>query len=299
MIPNRRADRGPPPGADEENIDGVAGPPVYHMPMPEVVTRVEPVAADEWIIGVAGPPMNPEQAKAWREARRGKPKRDPNRLLIPTEDEIARLPRWARVAFAARCARRVLPLFRHHWVADHRFERTRGAEVLADLVAGVECAERAAARAQADATTSAPVAAHRAAGVFQSSGKLLETRQDAGLRQMAVLFANTAQWALDSAGPDPSRRGLWTAVSLVRVLFDFTTLGTARIVTCPARDLDRLIRLAKERNWNDDTPVPPEVFGPMWDRDPPPWWRDDVLADLLPRQEMKNPDPANAGPGSG
>ena len=29
---------------------------------------------------------------------------------LPTEDEIARLPRWAIVAFAARCARRVLPL---------------------------------------------------------------------------------------------------------------------------------------------------------------------------------------------
>jgi hypothetical protein len=30
---------------------------------------------------------------------------------IPTEEEIAKLPRWARVAFAARCARRALPLF--------------------------------------------------------------------------------------------------------------------------------------------------------------------------------------------
>lgn len=69
MIPNRRPRRGPPQPGEQENIEGVAGPPVYHLPMPEVFTRVEPVAADEWIIGEAGPPMNPEQAAAWREAR--------------------------------------------------------------------------------------------------------------------------------------------------------------------------------------------------------------------------------------
>jgi hypothetical protein len=34
---------------------------------------------------------------------------------LPTEAEIRQLPRWARVAFAARCARRVLPLVRHYW----------------------------------------------------------------------------------------------------------------------------------------------------------------------------------------
>ena len=31
------------------------------------------------------------------------------RLKPPSEEEIARLPRWAHVAFAARCARRVQP----------------------------------------------------------------------------------------------------------------------------------------------------------------------------------------------
>jgi hypothetical protein len=34
---------------------------------------------------------------------------------LPTEEDIAKLPRWARVAFAARCARRALPLFVQHW----------------------------------------------------------------------------------------------------------------------------------------------------------------------------------------
>lgn len=34
---------------------------------------------------------------------------------IPTSEEIAKLPRWAQVAFAARCARRAQPLFKHGW----------------------------------------------------------------------------------------------------------------------------------------------------------------------------------------
>ncbi len=34
------------------------------------------------------------------------------KVNIPTEKEIGQLPRWAQVAFAARCARRVQPLFK-------------------------------------------------------------------------------------------------------------------------------------------------------------------------------------------
>ena len=37
------------------------------------------------------------------------------RIEIPTEKEIKQLPRWAQVAFAARCARRVQPLFSMFW----------------------------------------------------------------------------------------------------------------------------------------------------------------------------------------
>jgi hypothetical protein len=36
-------------------------------------------------------------------------------VKLPTEKEVRQLPRWARVAFAARCARRVEPLLKLHW----------------------------------------------------------------------------------------------------------------------------------------------------------------------------------------
>ncbi len=44
-----------------------------------------------------------------------KPAVDPNRRLIPSAEEVMQLPRRARVAFAARCARRVFPIVKTYW----------------------------------------------------------------------------------------------------------------------------------------------------------------------------------------
>jgi hypothetical protein len=38
------------------------------------------------------------------------------------------------------------------------------------------------------------------------------------------------------------------------------------------RDFERLRRLAKANAWTDDTPIPPEVFGPMWPEGRTPKW---------------------------
>lgn len=64
-------------------------------------------ATESFEIVDVGPPLTPEQVKAWCEER-GYPA--PNRPLIPTGEEIAKLPELARAAFAARCAARVAPL---------------------------------------------------------------------------------------------------------------------------------------------------------------------------------------------
>jgi len=38
------------------------------------------------------------------------------------------------------------------------------------------------------------------------------------------------------------------------------------------RDFDHIASLAEWQKWNDDTPVPPEVFGPLWPEGPPKGW---------------------------
>lgn len=41
---------------------------------------------------------------------------------------------------------------------------------------------------------------------------------------------------------------------------------------CIRRDLNRLRTLARKGNWTDDTPVPPDVFGPLWPDGVEPHW---------------------------
>jgi hypothetical protein len=67
---------------------------------------------------------------------------------------------------------------------------------------------------------------------------------------------------------------------MVPLLSRVATVGTARTILAPRHDFDLVSRLAQEQKWTDETPVPPEVFGPMWDREPPAWWRDDALEGL-------------------
>ena len=38
------------------------------------------------------------------------------------------------------------------------------------------------------------------------------------------------------------------------------------------RDFDHLAQLAEVRRWTDDTPVPPDVFGPLWPEGAPKGW---------------------------
>lgn len=52
-------------------------------------------------------------------------------MTVPTKQDIATLPRWSRVAFAALCARRALSAFTRHWPgADDKHMRQLEATVL-------------------------------------------------------------------------------------------------------------------------------------------------------------------------
>jgi hypothetical protein len=65
-----------------------------------------------------------------------------------------------------------------------------------------------------------------------------------------------------------------TAADAARVIFETATIDsplTAQL-RCIRRDFVRLKRLAKEHKWTDDTPVPPDVFGPMWPEGVEPYW---------------------------
>lgn len=150
----------PQPGGESFQLGETVGPPIYHMSMPPVKSYLR------WN-GHKLELTNP-------------PPVTPTASLIPASEEVAKLPRGAREAFAARCAARVAPL---------------------------------------RPNASSPEAA-----------------------AALILAAATVE--------TPIRRQL----------------------LCLRRDFDLLVRLAKQHDWTDETPVPSDVFGPMWHKNIAPEW---------------------------
>jgi hypothetical protein len=171
---------------------------------------------------------------------------------LPTEDEIAKLPRWARVAFAARCARRVLPLFKHSLPEAPDYHS-------GTMENDVEVAELSAATAKAPARggdIDGVVAAveARTAGVPVAQA----------VARSATRAAKAAEVA-DSPFNFPDTTVPYEAVQAAAE-------AAPGVVPHIRRDFDHLVRLAEQSHWTDDTSVSPAVFGPLWPEGPPPGW---------------------------
>ena len=69
-----------------------------------------------------------------------------------------------------------------------------------------------------------------------------------------------------------------TAAAAARLLFESATIDTPLTaqLRCIRRDFARLKRLAREQKWTDDTPVPPDVFGPLWPPGVAPHWAEET-----------------------
>ncbi|MBY0460607.1 MAG: hypothetical protein K2V38_25095 [Gemmataceae bacterium] len=175
--------------------------------------------------------------------------------LVPTHDEIARLPRGARVAFAARCARRVLPSVVHFW-------KSATGRCVLSLTSAVETAERAAAG-------SAPASVELACATDAVRPIAASARTDARGADGAV-----ARIAIDAIRAAASGTASATAEAAAETLFKAATTDTPLTaqLRCIRRDFALLKRLAREQKWTDDTPVPPDVFGPMWPPGVAPYW---------------------------
>ncbi len=168
---------------------------------------------------------------------------------IPTVEEVAALPRWAQVAFAARCARRVLPLFRAFCppVLAERFaavERAMSVAAASAAVAHADASDDAVYTAAADAAIAAAdvEVAHLAAGASANAARAAA---------IAASSADASDYA-SAAALAAARAG--AAADAIRL--DFGTLQET----------------ARQNRWDDNTPVSPAIFGPLWPNGPPPKW---------------------------
>ncbi|HVL12719.1 MAG TPA: hypothetical protein VM529_09145 [Gemmata sp.] len=188
--------------------------------------------------------------------------RDQPNTAPPTEEEVAKLPRWARVAFAARCARRVFPLLSFAWreaTSEHR-----GAVGQAITVAESSATQGRTHTGTELALRDSLVVAERASASSPQSPKI------------AVIVINAARVAAFSAkdrlSPAVENRYAATAGDLATGAASVIPLAEAALRNNMRRDFDHLARLAEAYEWTDDTPVPPEVFGPLWSEGPPKGW---------------------------
>jgi len=200
---------------------------------------------------------------------------DPPNATLPTEEEIAKLPRWARVAFAARCARRVLPLFSQKWPDAPE-------EHIARLVWAVEVGEKSAASAGrgedwappagaivcaayvCDAIINADRDRRRATEVIMATAVAVSKFKD---KAENVLDAHTGA-ALRVITHNASV-AVSNGIATSRETYDAAVVVADMVIR---GDFDRLVQLAEEQRWTDDTQVPPEMFGPMWPEGPPKAW---------------------------
>jgi len=165
---SRRRNDSPPPRGSTESFEMVdAGEPVYFVHVPPAKSVVAAVPGDRLEVADAAEPTTP----------------DPEELLVPDAEEMAKLPAAARAAFLARCGQRVAPL--------------RGG----------------------DASPTEP----------QTAAALI------------------------------------VAAALVRT-------PVRRQLRAIRKDYDRLKWFDRRHNRGDDTPVPPDVFGPLWAEGQTPVW---------------------------
>lgn len=193
---------------------------------------------------------------------KSKPREDAERLL-PTAEELATLPRWARVAFVARCARRVQPLFTQLW-SDAPKERVEAVD------SAITISERSAARASAAATDAARADAAEAAANAANAVDVANVR--------AAYVAYSAARAASAIHAD-SFHAAARAASAANAAADAAAAAgndvhaaQAATVAAMRRDFELLKAAAKAAKWTDDTPVPPEFFGPLWPEGEPEGW---------------------------
>ena len=198
----------------------------------------------------------------------------PTASALPTVDEIFLLSEWAIVAYAARCARRVLPLFSHYWPHPHpdysqAIERT------------VEFSEVAGRLANGDfiphfdfhsGVCTATDAANAAGG-----GEM-------GLRARAKDAAFAAAYAGDAAGYAQIRATAARSAS-DSALDAAQEWNICETVRC---DFDTLYANTLASKSTD--PIPPSIFGPLWPEGSPEGWPESERPAKELRFELEVPD---------
>src|SRR5260370_9736553 len=161
---------------------------------------------------------------------------------VPSKAELSSLPRWAIVAFAARCAERVEPLFKRAW------PQAPNSHVLA-VRRAVQYAKEAAARAFADIdeakqiALAADMASHEA-----------DWGDEAVAESNAYFSAHSAANAVGAIAYIDEASGLaYYAAYDASLALSSISKETDSVIY---KDFELLKKLTQDQNWTSDTRIP-------------------------------------------
>ena len=177
------------------------------------------------------------------------------------KEKLTGLPRRAVVAFAARCARRVQPLFVAAWpdAPQKHLDAIEKAIVLAERYGQGD--KITAADAYADAYADAVAYAARAADA-----------------RAAAAYADAAAYAAYAAHAADAADAYADAAYAARAAAAYAdaAVGGAPVIE---KDLQRLLDHARRKGWTEDSKViiSPDFFGPMWPDGEPQGWPESAV----------------------
>mgnify|MGYP001476120194 CR=1 FL=1 len=181
----------------------------------------------------------------------------PDEPRLPTEEELRTLPRWAAVAYAARCARRVQPLFTHFWPdapPEHveAVDKAINCAITAAASAGAEHSPAMAERTEAANTVARAIGAAKAVGQMN-----------------AAFVANAAHAAAHAArGDSLSASAAFDASAHASHAAD----NSPEIAEACSSDFGLLGGMAVETDLHDGSAVLSSDLGPLWHFGEPSGW---------------------------
>ncbi len=196
---------------------------------------------------------------------------------LPSMGDLLTLPRLARVAYAARAARRVQPLFEKLWPSapPREVEAVRTAVSFAEQIAEGKSV------AVPGPDRSFPArAAGLAANAARRSGTTLLTL--AGIRVSAYSAAEAAAHAAYAGVIFDAEFAFNATYHAALAAGDGAT-----VIEAVYHDFDSLHQTGSRLRWTDETPVPVSILGPLWPQTEPDWWREANRTEPNPRPQPK------------
>jgi hypothetical protein len=178
-------------------------------------------------------------------------------LFADGSEETRDLPRWALVAFAARCARRLRAVCEE-----------LAPDCPQDVLAGYDEYTLAIEQAAASARPAPEWPPSRSATVWCQHPETLTTisfvlTAAAGVHHFASRPLRDALSVEDGTENEAKLRSLFSHMISNLKAAAKSSQRAHSLVRGMNRDLQRLKRAAAEEGWTDETPVPPEFFGAL------------------------------------